>query len=75
MCTYVHVLIIIHACMHTYIHTYNNNKKDNLKFKLLVSTENRNGLIAASFVQFISAKVPITLLKNLLYIVSQNILT
>lgn len=61
---------------YTYIYTHTEQKtKKILKFKLLVSTENGSKLMAASFIQFISGKAPITILKNLLYIVSQYILT
>lgn len=38
------------------------NKEDNLKFKLLVSTENRSAWMPPSFVGVTSAKVPIALL-------------
>lgn len=61
---------------YTYLYTHIEQKtKKILKFKLLVSTENGSKLMAASFIQFISGKVPITILKNLLHIASQYILT
>lgn len=76
---FVRIYTYVYVCMgsyYTYLYTHIEQKtKKILKFKLLVSTENGSKLMAASFIQFISVKVPITILKNLLYIASQYILT
>lgn len=76
---FVRIYTYVYVCMgsyYTYLYTHIEQKtKKILKFKLLVSTENGSKLMAASFIQFISVKVPITVLKNLLYIASQYILT
>lgn len=50
-----------------YIHIQQKIKKDNLKFKLFVSTENRSTWMPPSFVGVISAAVPIAIVKRLLH--------